>query len=274
MPEPAVVPLARIAGLVGALAAPAQRDLVARNQQRVGGSYLRGPALQRAVLGAYTSYARYWLESFRLPNHSDRKVDEGHDVVGFDHVLRAREAGRGVILALPHLGGWEWSAFWLARIENIKVTAVVEPLEPAELFEWFVSFRRSLGMNIVPLGPEAGREVLAALKRNEIVCLLADRDLAGTGIDVDFFGERTTLPAGPATLAFRSGAPLLPTAVYFRKGFGHLGVVQPPIDLSRQSSLRDDIGRATQDLAAAFEVLIRAAPEQWHLFQRNWPSDG
>ena len=159
-------------------------------------------------------------------------------------------------------------------MQQVPVTAVVEPLQPPELFEWFVSFRRSLGMTIVSLGPDAARQVLAALRRNEVVCLLADRDLAGTGTSVWFFGETTTLPAGPATLALRSGAHLLPTAVYFRPGQeGVKGVVRPPLDTARQGRLRDDVARVTQDLAGAFEELIRAAPEQWHLMQPNWPSD-
>jgi KDO2-lipid IV(A) lauroyltransferase len=103
--------------------------------------------------------------------------------------------------------------------------------------------------------------------------LLCDRDLTGDGIEVEFFGERTTLPAGPATLALRTGAALLPTAVYFRPRGGHHAVVLPPIPTQREGRLRDDVARATQDLAHRFEELIRAAPEQWHLMQPNWPSD-
>jgi KDO2-lipid IV(A) lauroyltransferase len=153
------------------------------------------------------------------------------------------------------------------------MTVVVEPLEPAEVFEWFAEFRRSLGMTIVPLGPNAGSAVLKALRANQLVGLLCDRDIGGGGVDVDFFGERTTLPAGPATLALRTGAPLLPTAVYFDDHGRHRGVVRPAIDLTRQGSLREDVARITQLVAHELEVLIRAAPEQWHVFQPNWPSD-
>ena len=128
-------------------------------------------------------------------------------------------------------------------------------------------------MNIVPLGPTAGPEVLAALKRNDVVCLLADRDVNGAGIDVTFFGEKTTMPGGPATLALRSGAPLCPTAVYFDGRYGHRGVVRPPLDATRTGRLRADVHRLTQQVADELEELIRAAPEQWHLMQPNWPSD-
>jgi KDO2-lipid IV(A) lauroyltransferase len=126
----------------------------------------------------------------------------------------------------------------------------------------------------VPLGARAAREVLAALKRNDVVCLLADRDLHGGGVGVELFGERTTLPAGPATLALRAGVPILPTAVYFKAGGqGVRGVVLPPLDTARAGDLRTDVARVTQDLARALEGLIRAAPEQWHLMQPNWESD-
>jgi KDO2-lipid IV(A) lauroyltransferase len=106
------------------------------------------------------------------------------------------------------------------------------------------------------------------------VCLLCDRDLGGGGIEVDFFGERTTLPAGPVTLGLRTGAPVFPTAVYYDMGpRERLGVVRPALDATRTGRLRDDVSRLTQALAHELEELIRRAPEQWHLLQPNWPSD-
>jgi KDO2-lipid IV(A) lauroyltransferase len=128
-------------------------------------------------------------------------------------------------------------------------------------------------MTVVKIGPDAGKAVLGALRRNQIVCLLSDRDLTGDGVEVEFFGERTRLPGGPATVALRTGAPLLPVAVYFEERGGHHGVVQPPVPAERQGRLRDDVQRVTQELARRFEQLISTAPEQWHLLQPNWPSD-
>jgi KDO2-lipid IV(A) lauroyltransferase len=151
--------------------------------------------------------------------------------------------------------------------------AVVEPLDPPELLEWFAAQREAIGLEVVPIGPEVSRTVLRALRDNRIVCLLSDRDLTGDGVEVEFFGERTTLPAGPATLALRTGATLLPVAVYFEPGRGHRGVVRTPISTARHGGLRDDIDRITQCLAHEFETLIRVAPQQWHLLQPNWPSD-
>jgi KDO2-lipid IV(A) lauroyltransferase len=150
-----------------------------------------------------------------------------------------------------------------------------EALDPPELFEWFVDLRQRLGMTVVPLGPSAAGAVMRALRNNEVVCLLCDRDLERTGVEVEFFGERTTLPAGPAMLGLRTGAPILPTGVYFTPRYnGHHAIVRPPVPAQRiADSLRDDVSRVTQSLARELELLIRRHPEQWHLFQPNWPSD-
>jgi KDO2-lipid IV(A) lauroyltransferase len=181
--------------------------------------------------------------------------------------------GKGVILALPHLGGWEWAGRWFTD-QGHNMTVVVEPLHPPELFEWFAGLRSNLGMNVVPLGPTVAAEISAALKRNEVVCLLCDRDIQRTGVAVTMFGEETTLPGGPALLSIRSGAALIPAAIYFDgKADGHWAIVRPPLEIERGGSLRDDTMRLTQLLAGELEFLIRRAPEQWHLLQPNWPSD-
>jgi KDO2-lipid IV(A) lauroyltransferase len=253
-------------------ASPERRVIVEANLRRVHGGTLDPLTERRLVNETFESYARYWLESFRLPGLTRAEVDAGFSYSGFEHIEEARAEGTGVICALPHLGGWEWAAFWLTLVPRIPVTAVVEALEPPELFEWFVDYRRSLGMNVVPVGPDAGREVVQAIRNRDVVCLLSDRDISGTGVDVEFFGERTTLPAGPATLAFRTGAPLVPCAVYFTDD-GRECVLEEPLPVEREGKLRADIARVTQDLAHALERLIRRAPEQWHLMEPNWPSD-
>ncbi|MDP1807164.1 MAG: phosphatidylinositol mannoside acyltransferase [Acidimicrobiales bacterium] len=270
-PGPMAGAAARSLGRVAARTDADRRQLVARNLQRADPS-LQGPALQRAVRQTFESYARYWVESFRLPTTSPEALEAGFTYEGYEHIDAARAAGKGAVMALPHLGGWEWAAFWLTRVRGVPVTAVVERLEPDALFEWFVELRESLGMTIVPLGPEAGTATARALRDNNLLALLCDRDIAGNGIEVEFFGERTTLPGGPAVLALRSGAPILPTAIYFEGSTRH-AVVRAPLDTSRQGSLREDIQRVTQDVAHALEELIRVAPEQWHLLQPNWPSD-
>lgn len=273
LPLPGAEMVARTAYRIAAETSKTRRLLVERNVHRVLGPDLDQAEVDRLVRITFESYGRYWVDSFRLPDMSIEAIDAGMDYVGFDNIERVITSGIGPIMVLPHLGSWEWAGCWLSLVAKRKVTVVVEPVEPPELYEFFVDFRERLGMNIVPLGPGAAGEVLRAIKNRDIVCLLADRDIDGTGIEVEFFGEKTKLPAGPVTLALRTGAPVLPTACYFKKR-GIYCVVKPPIDLTRKSKrLREDVQRLTQDVAHELEDLIRQAPEQWHLQQPNWPSD-
>ena len=260
-------------GFGASFASRERRAMIARHLQRVDPT-LDGLRLRRAVQEAFDSYAHYWVESFRLPNLSAATVERGFDVDGYENIVDGLEAGNGVILVLPHLGGWEWAGRWIAE-QGHQITVVVEQIDPPELFDWFVELRQALGMNVVALGSSAGTTVMKALRDNHVVCLLADRDLQGGGPPVRFFGEMTTLPAGPATLGLRTEAPILPTAVYFTgRVDGHHAWVRPPLPVERTGErLRDDVHRITQLLADDLEILIRKAPSQWHMFQPNWPSD-
>jgi KDO2-lipid IV(A) lauroyltransferase len=272
VPKPVAAMAARAGGRLAMRLASERRAQVERNLRRVDPS-LSDAELGRLVRHTFESYARYYEESFRLPGTSAADLDAGFTVDGYEHLEAALAEGNGAIMALPHLGGWEWSGFWLTQVKGIPVTAVVEKLDPPDLFDWFVGLRQSFGFEIVPLGPDAGTATVRALKANQVLALLCDRDLTGTGPEVEFFGERTTLPGGPATLALRTGAPIVPTAIYFDGPSSRHAVLLPALDTTRHGKLRDDVQRVTQDLATALEVLIRKAPEQWHLLQPNWPSD-
>jgi len=265
VPGSIATPIARAVGRAAAPILPDQRRMAARHQRRATGN--------DAVSGVFDSYGRYWLEMLRLPADVRAGTVESHgSIEGYEHIGAALARGKGVILALPHLGGWEWAGAVMAA-RGHHLLAVVENIEPPELLAWFAEQRAAIGIEVVTLGPDVGVSVLRALRDNRIVCLLSDRDIAGDGVEVEFFGERTTLPGGPATLALRTGATLLPTAVYFRGGRDHLGVVRPAVEVQRLGRLREDIARITQALANELETLIRAAPEQWHLLQPNWPTD-
>lgn len=260
-------------GRIAARRMAERRLIVERNIRRVRGADLTGAALRQAVDATFGSYVQYWIESFRLPGTSAEDLDRGIAVSGLEHVEAPLADGRGAILSVPHLGGWEWAAFWLTEVRGHRVTAVAEQIEPPELAKWFTGLRRQFGIDVVPFGPAAASACIKALKANHILALVSDRDLSGNGVPVDLFGERTTLPGGPATLALRTGAPLVPGAVYFDIDGRHLGSALPPLDTERRGRLRDDVARVTEDLAATLELLIRRAPDQWHLLQPNWPSD-
>ncbi len=271
LPEPVIDAIGRAASWGAMRASKERRMLVARHLRRVRPD-LEGVALERATLETFRLYTRYWIESFRLRDIDPPAIDAEFAYEGYGNILDGLRRGKGVVLALPHLGGWEWAGFWMARVANEPITVVVESVEPPELLEFMTGFRAELGMNIVVLGPDAGPAVLRALKANQVVCLLVDRDIEGTGIPVNFFGEMTTMPAGPAIMALRTGATLLSGAIYFR-GHGHYAVIEGPIEAERRGRMRDDVARVTATVAERLEALISRAPDQWHLQQPNWPSD-
>ena len=274
-PEPLGRAVAAVVGEVMALKRGETRDLATAHLRRVLAQSpnatetdLDPIALRRLTRRAYRAYARYWVEGARLPGLSRELVCSRMLVEGFDNLKEAMDKGTGAVMALPHVGSWEWGGAWLDAV-GYPMISVAERLEPPELFEWFIEQRKAMGLEILPLDMASSAVVLKALRSGRLVGLLCDRDLVGNGVEVEFFGERTTMPAGPATLALRSGAALLPTVVYSGPGLYHTAVIGPPLDTTRRATLRKDVARLTQDIAVQFEQFVRRAPEQWHLFQPN-----
>lgn len=264
--------VATVSGLTMAEVWRDRRPIVRANLRRVLGPEVLDLALERAVLEAFDSYARYWVESARLVSMSPREVLRRFRIEGFDRFEAEMANGKGAIMALPHLGSWDVGGYWLS-LRGYPMTTVAEPLEPPELFEWFRAQREALGLHVYGFGPDTTGRLVSALRNGRLVGLVADRDLLGNGVEVEFFGDVTTLPAGPAVLALRTGAPLFPVAV-FQEGSGHhRGVIRPPLMPVRSGRLRDDVRELTRSLAGEFEGLIRRAPAQWHMFQPNWPAD-
>lgn len=257
-----------LAGVLGPRLNPSQALVVKRNLARV----LEREPTETEVRHTYSSYVRYWLHAFRLPTVEHEYLNKHFQVDGFENLENALGQGRGAIIALPHLGNWDAAGTWFSS-KGVPLTVVVERLQPPELHQWFEDYRKSLGMSVVINGPDVVSKLTSALKRNEVIALLSDRDVDGTGSSYEFFGETTTLPRGPAMLALRTGAALIPAAVYER-GNDFVAVLNDPIDAKRsEASLREDIDRISQELIRELEKLIRREPTQWHVFQPNWPSD-
>ncbi|WP_045878271.1 phosphatidylinositol mannoside acyltransferase [Pseudofrankia sp. DC12] len=225
-----------------------------------------GTDLDALTRAAMRSYARYWLEVFRLQDMPrERYVSDQFFLNDEFHLRDAYAAGKGLILALPHMGSWELAGAWLVAT-GIPFTTVAERLKPESLFDRFVAFRESLGMEVIPLtgGAEPPSALLAErLLAGGCLCLLADRDLSASGVPVDFFGARARMAAGPAALALRTGAALVPTALWFDgKGWG--GQIYPPVE-------HTDVATMTQEMADAFADSIASHPVDWHMLQRIWP---
>lgn len=225
-------------------------------------------SLMRASLA---SYARYWREAFRLPTMDHHAIGEeiAKTVVGDEHVDAALAAGRGALLALPHSGNWDMAGVWMAQTRG-KFTTVAERLKPESLYRRFIDYRESLGFEVIPLsgGEQPPFQLLSErLRDNKVVCLMAERDLSRTGVQVDFFGEPTRMPAGPAKLAIKTGAALLPTHTWYEPDGCRVGI-DPPLDCAS-----GDVVAVTQALADVFARNIAEHPADWHMLQPQWLAD-
>jgi phosphatidylinositol dimannoside acyltransferase len=244
-----------------------------KNLRRVVGPAMSELRMDTLVGEALRSYSRYWLETFRLEamDHAAVAANFDQNMTGAQHLDAALEGGKGAIMALPHSGNWDASGIWLVHHSG-PFTTVAERLKPESLYERFVSYRESLGFEILPMtgGESPVRGLIRALRANRVVCLLADRDLSAHGVPVTFFGAPTSMPPGPATLAAATGAALMPVACWFTddgagEGWGFR--IHPPIEVPDRSA----VGAATQAVADAFAGDIAEHPADWHMLQRLWP---
>lgn len=267
---------ASIAGRLFAAAADAawRRDgdavrQLARNLGRVVGGTPPDPLVRQAL----RSYARYWMEAFRLPTLSRDRILETFHLRPRDLLARHLDRGQGVVVALPHMGNWDHAGAWVTA-NGWPLTTVAERLRPESLFERFLAYRRSLGMEILPLtgGAQPPLDVLTErVRAGAAVPLLADRDLSSRGVQVSFFGEPTRMPPGPALLAIRTGAPLLVASLWYESDCtcAKLDEVAVP----ESGDLPHRIAVTTQRIADVMAERIAEHPADWHMLQRLWLAD-
>lgn len=220
------------------------------------------------------SYLRYWMESFRLPVWSKERIATGCDPKNVHLLEEGLAAGRGVILALPHLANWDLAGAWLTTALGIPFTTVAERLKPESLYDRFVAYREGLGMEVLPhTGGSAFGTLARRLRAGGLVCLVADRDLSASGVEVSFFGETARMPAGPAMLAQHTGALLLPTTLWYDDTPVMQGLVHPAIEVPATGTRAEKALAMTQELANVFEAGITEHPQDWHMLQRLWLKD-
>lgn len=269
-------PVASVAfAAVGELAARRDTRGVRRLRANLARVVPPGTDMDALVRLALRSYARYWMETFRLSRITPVVVRERTEVVDGHFLDKAVTSGRGVILALPHCGNWDAAGVWLLD-HGQPLSTVAERLKPESLYERFVAYRESLGMEVLPLtgGERSPSDVLKDRLReaDRVVCLLADRDLTKRGIDVEFFGATARMPAGPALLAASTGAALLPVGLWFTPdGWGIR--IHSEVPIAGTGRLRDRVTAATQEVADAFADDIAVRPHDWHMLQRLWVGD-
>ncbi|WP_319458597.1 phosphatidylinositol mannoside acyltransferase [Micromonospora sp. RTP1Z1] len=246
---------------------------LAANLRRVVGPDLPEAELDALVKRALRSYARYWMEAFRLPALSRRQILAGFRLDGHEMLGADVAAGRGAVVALPHAGNWDAAGAWVAAT-GWPITTVAERLKPEGVYERFLAFRQGLGMEILPThgGDRPTFDVLVdRLRAGAVVPLLADRDLSARGIEVDFFGGRTRMPAGPALLALRTGAPLYVASLWYEPEVA-CASLEGPVELPAPDSgpLDQRVRVLTQRIADSLAAGIVRHPEDWHMLQRMW----
>ncbi|MGW0579020.1 phosphatidylinositol mannoside acyltransferase [Streptomyces sp. NPDC002920] len=220
------------------------------------------------------SYLRYWMESFRLPAWSEERIRTGFTPKDLHHLTDGIASGRGVILALPHMANWDLAGAWLTTELRTPFTTVAERLKPETLYDRFVAYREGLGMEVLPhSGGTAFGTLARRLRDGGLVCLVAERDLSASGVEVTFFGDTATMPAGPALLAQQTDALLLPVTLWYDDSPVMQGRVHPPVEVPQSGTRAEKTSVMTQALADAFASGIADHPEDWHMLQRLWRAD-
>jgi phosphatidylinositol dimannoside acyltransferase len=247
------------------------------NLLRVLGPHADGAELRAMSREVMRSYARYYMEAFRIQAIPTERVLAGmhNDSPNVPLTMEYLQSGRGVIYALPHCGDFEIAGAWIIAKGAGSFTTVAERLKPESLFQRFLEFREGIGMEVLPTtgGPHPFGVMARRLRAGKLVCLVADRDLSDTGVEVDFFGEKALMPAGPAMLAIQTGAALMPVSSWF-VGDDEWGTyVHDEIPVPEHGDRREKAAIMTQQLATVFEQGIREHPEDWHMLQKVFVAD-
>lgn len=223
--------------------------------------------LDLLVIDAMRSYMRYWCDTFRSPDWSTERVLETVAVTNEHLLMEAVDAKTGVIVALPHAGNWDHAgAYFCAK--GVPLVTVAERLKPEKLFLKFLSYRESIGMEVLPLDGRVLETLADRLRAGALVALVADRDLSRSGISVDFFGAPARMPAGPALLAIRTNAPLITAFVSYTETGIHIDFKSVVLPSSGTES--EMVQEIVQMTAKHFEDGISQRPQDWHMLQRIW----
>ncbi len=246
------------------------------NLRRVLGPTASDEQVRRLSRDGMRSYLRYWLEVFRLHVIPRERVMAGMRMTGVDENVPFGQmaAGRGVIFALPHMANYEEAGEYIVLAGAGSFTTVVERLASSRVYEKFLAFRQDLGMEVVPHagGADPSKVLAERLREGRLVCLVCDRDLSASGIEVDFFGERARMAAGPAALALETGAALYPVTLSF-EGAGWGARIYPEVPVPASGDRLAKIAAMSQQMAIDFEQGITEHPADWHMLQKVFVAD-
>ncbi len=248
---------------------PKKRHYVNDNFAHVLGKPPGSLEVKRKALAAYRSYARYVVELMRLPrltNEQAAALVDTSTLLPLEAYWKA--SGKGLILTSPHIGNLEGVARGIAR-HGWPIAALADDTSFPELFELLMRQRKDWGVTLIPW--RNLRDMFGVLRRNEILALIIDWGYRAEDIPVRMFDAWTTLPAGPAALAAKTGAPIVHVAIR-RAPDGRTFQISHSEPIFVTSSEPTELQRATQAIADALAETIAAAPEQWYSFKPIWPT--
>jgi Kdo2-lipid IVA lauroyltransferase/acyltransferase len=215
-------------------------------------------------------FAKGIVDFLRLRKTDKSFIDRHVQVEGIEHLKTALAPGKGVLLVSGHLGVWELGAATLSTL-GFKVSELALPHRDPRVNNYFDRQRRAVGLEVV--STRFGlRPCLRALRQNQVVAIMGDKDFTGReGVTVNFFGRPTEFPKGPGALALKAGAALVPTFMWRTKQNGYKLCMHPSLNVGNPEELNLDVTGLTQRFAHVLEKIIRAHPNQWTLFQEMWP---
>ncbi len=217
----------------------------------------------------FRNWGKYFTEFFRFSCFDKTYFLRHTSTVNLKHITSALRAGKGCVIMSAHVSNWELGAAYYAVRMGLKINVVAARHKSEKINKLFVDQRNAMGINVI-YTEEAGVKVLRALKNNEIVCILSDRDVAGTGIEVDFFGKKCSFPQGPVRLAIKSGAMCLPGFVTRRTNDSFVIEMKEPIIFPENLSKSEKVEYGIKEYVKYLEEFIRLHPEEWPVFYDVW----
>lgn len=244
-----------------------RRAIITDNIRRVLGPEAAEGTLKKTVRGVLRNAAKNYYDLVKIPRLKLEDIEQSIKVNNWECLERAIKAGKGVMLVTAHLSSFDMSVQLLAA-RNIKTTVLVEPLEPPEVHRHFVRLRESKGVTCVPNHPGASKTIIQALRRGEVVAVVCDRDIAGDGMKLQFFGEEATMPLRTIKLAMRTGAAIIPAFTVRLPDGSYEAFIQEPliIDSPKQEAFLEYV----EHVVKAMETYIRRWPDQWVVLSRIW----
>ncbi len=223
--------------------------------------------LENLVSRAFDSYLRYWCDTFRIQDWSTQRIQETVTLANGHLLIDPMRSGKGVVIALPHSGNWDHAGAYFCSI-GIPLVTVAERLKPEALFQRFLEYRNSMGFEVLSLDSRSFVTLVKRAREKRLIALVADRDLSRSGVDVEFFGFPSRMPAGPALLAVKTGIPLVVAHVSYRTTGIHIDFSE--VSIPQSGSESEKISKIVQECADLFARGIAEHPEDWHMLQRIW----